>query len=185
MNRSIAPRHSSRRPCLAGLVATALACGLGPYANAADRHGGEYPRLSRSAYWQAYDYDSATLALFHLDESGPQDIGDLDELDIEPAAGDGLPEGDDAAGPAGERRRNSTNTVPMGSAAGLLGDAALVAVGRFSGGVQVAGNGAIAIHGLSKSSARTSECWLKLESLPREPRVLMAANRGDLRHHVQ
>lgn len=188
MHSSIAPRRRSRHPCSAGWLAAVLACGFGLNAGASDRLVGEYPRLSRSAYWRAFDDDSATLALFHLDESGPLDAGDLDELDIEPAAGDGLQEGDDAAGPAGTaggRKRSSANTVPMGSAAGLLGDATLVAVGRFSGGVQVAGNGAISIRGLSKSTARTSECWLKLESLPREPRVLMAVSRGEVSQRRQ
>ncbi len=136
----------------------------------------EYPRLSRSLFWQPYASDAATLALFHLDELAPQTaMPDFDALETPaaPALG-GLDLGIGAAPARGAAdSRTTANAVPMGRTAALLGDGALIAEGYAGGGLRVSGAGALAVQGVESTVPfRTLEFWVRPDALPDAPRVL-------------
>ncbi len=140
---------------------------------------GEYPRLSRSRFWEPYAYEAATLALFHLDEQGPKtELLDLDDL-AAPTADPLLDRldlpGKRPTGQAAATGKSSANANPMAAAAELRGDAKLVADGRFGGGLRFAGAGALYAEGLAYDTAfRTLEFWLRLDQPPAAPRVVAA-----------
>ncbi len=131
-------------------------------------HAGEYPRLSRSLFWQPYTFDGKTIALFHLDEKGKDkdragDISDEldldDDINLEPTTTDG---------------RSSTNANKVGQAAALSGPCELVADGRLDGGIRLKGGSSrLVITSGEAFGNRTVELWVKLDSLPKDNATLV------------
>ncbi len=157
----------------------ALSASLVFTADGADRNTGEYPRLSKSAFWLPYEPDSATKALFHLDEAAAKKIvPDLDTMSNEPADknAEGLldkgEDSEDGAFAAGLKR--AANAVGVGNSAVLLGDAVFVPEARLNGGLKLGGAGALAAAKLS--NVAMVEAWMRIDKLPPEPSIIMAAS---------
>jgi len=142
----------------------------------------EYPRQSRSLWWEPYGYDAGTCALFHLDEKGKTEK--QIDFDAEPKDGDadlidgaGGLDADVGAmpGSGGEAGRTAGNAVPGGQVAQLMGDCEFVESGRFGGGLGFSGgDGKLYCKGLqAKDGCRNVEFWLKLEEYPETEAVLV------------
>ncbi len=128
--------------------------------------------VAGSVFWQPYELDGATVALFAADGAAVPAAVDLDDL-LEPQAVPGAGDGEGlglplAALPADALR----NAHPGGRPGSLRGGAMQVGEGRFGGGVRLPT--AVASFVATAGSARgTTEFWLKVEAMPSEPAVLL------------
>ena len=132
----------------------------------------EYPRLSQSRWWEPYQYDAGTSALFHLDAKGQKEEAiDFDAGDDEPNLddiGDGEPRSAQTPGDG----RTAANAVPSGEAASLVGKATFVERGRFGGGLELEG-GMLVCKPPLKSGWRGVELWIRLAAYPETRAILL------------
>jgi len=110
------------------------------------------PERPKSVFWEPYEYDADTTALFHFEQ------GDSAQAD---SAASGGERGISAGG-----RRETPNSAPMGAALLLGAGCELVADGgKFGGALRFDGHEGMVVGDLP-AGARTIEFWALIEKYP-------------------